>query len=159
MKQKYIHFSPRWVLNTFNEHTHKNCACSIARISVDQEMTTLPLAQNTLVPPATCWQACHGWISHSIHTSIYSGMQKECTDPNLLILWIAMSESQLILNWSCPKFVFECTSMYSTSDKNFKKSESALTYFWRIHSTGFFTQFWQNKWQFYFTVWTVNNSC
>ena len=87
----------------------------------------------------------------------YSGVQKECTNLNLVTLWIAMSESQPILNWSCTGFVFGCTSMCSTSRKISRKSDAALTYFWQKHSTCFSTQFWWNKWQFHFTVWRVNN--
>ncbi len=48
VKQKYIRFSPSWVLNSFNEHTPQNRACSIARISAGRKMTAIPLARNAL---------------------------------------------------------------------------------------------------------------
>jgi hypothetical protein len=91
-------------------------------------------------------------------SQLYSGMQKECTKPNLVTQWIAMSKSQPILNWSCPKFVCECTYMNSTSDKDFKEIRLCLdlfvedTFYWL-----FFTEFWQDKWWFHFTVWRVND--
>lgn len=45
IKQKYIHFSPRWALNY--EDTPQNRACSIAR-SAGGKMTVTPLARNAL---------------------------------------------------------------------------------------------------------------